>query len=73
VKKIRKSQIAQAYTPLQEEELDVFDKTMSPYITESNELMQGFLARLERMKMQNYYSVEILENLYNYTVDLKKS
>ena len=72
MKKIRKSQISQAYNSAPEEELDVFDKTMSPYITDSNEVMEGFLARLERMKMQNYRSVEILENLYNYTVDNKQ-
>ena len=65
--KLRKSQIKQAYDPYKPEELDVFDKTMSPYLTGSNELMQGFLKQLEMIKMNNYNSVKLLENLYNYT------
>lgn len=67
--RIRKSQIKQAFEPIEQEELDIFDKTMSPYLTGSNELMRGFLKKLEMMKMQNYYSVKLLENLYNYTQD----
>lgn len=67
--KQRKSQIKQAYEPVKQEDLDVFDKTMSPYLTGSNELMRGFLKRLEMMKMNNYDSVKVLENLYNFTED----
>lgn len=66
---IRKSQIKQALTGPQEEELDIFKKTMSPYLMDSNELMKGFLKKLEKMKMNNYYSIKLLENLYNYTND----
>ncbi len=41
---------------------------MSPYLTgTSNEIMQGFLKRLEMIKMNNYNSVKLIENLYNYT------
>jgi hypothetical protein len=65
--KIRKSQIKQAATGRPEDELDIFDKTMSPYLMNNNEMMRGFLKRLEMMKMTNYYSVKLLENLYNYT------
>ena len=51
---IRKSQIKQAYEPEVQEELDIFKKTMSPYLTgTSNEIMQGFLKRLEMIKMNN--------------------
>lgn len=67
--KQRKSQIQQAYKPVEKEELDIFDKTMSPYLTSSNDLMQVFLKKLEKLKMNNYYSVKLLENLYNYTED----
>lgn len=66
---IKKSQIKQAYNPIKNEKLDVFNKTMSPYLLGSNEFMQGFLKRLEMIKMNNYYSVKLLENLYNYTED----
>ena len=69
---IRKSQIKQAYNQLKPEDLDIFDKTMSPYLTSSeNELMTSFLKKLERIKMNNYYSVKLLENLYNYTEESK--
>jgi hypothetical protein len=68
---IRRSQIKQAYKPIVQEELDIFDKTMSPYITNNlnNDLMVGFLKKLERIKMNNYYSIRTLENLYNYTTE----
>lgn len=66
--KIRKSQIQQAITGVEDKELDVFKKTMSPYLTGTeNEVMKGFLDRLETIKMNNYYSIKLLENLYNYT------
>ena len=67
--KLRKSQIKQAYEPIENEELDIFKKTMSPYLMGSNDLMKGFLKKLEMIKMNNYYSVKLLENLYNYTKD----
>jgi len=68
--RLRKSQIKQAYEPLVQEEMDIFNKTMSPYLTgTSNELMSNFLKKLEMIKMNNYYSVKLLENLYNYTED----
>jgi hypothetical protein len=68
--KQRKSQIRQAFEPIEQEELDIFDKTMSPYLTSStNELMVRFLKKLEMIKMNNYYSVKLLDNLYNYTKD----
>lgn len=66
--KQRKSQIRQAFEPLIIEELDIFDKTMSPYLTKNpDDLMIGFLKKLEKLKMNNYNSVHLLENLYNYT------
>ncbi len=64
---LKTSQIKQAYQELEPKELDIFDKTMSPYLLSSNEMMQGFLKRLEQLKMTNYYSIKLLENLYNYT------
>jgi len=68
---LRKSQIRQAFEPIEQKKLDVFEKTMSPYLTGTpNELMQGFLKRLEMLKMNNYYSIKLLENLYNYTEDI---
>jgi len=68
--RLSKSQIQQAYEPVKEEELDIFEKTMSPYLTGTpNEIMSGFLKKLEMIKMNNYYSVKLLENLYNYTED----
>ena len=69
--KIRKSQIAQAHSPVKPDKLDYFEKTMSPYLfgDSSNDLMRGFLKKLEMIRMNNYYSVKLLENLYNYTED----
>lgn len=68
--KLRKSQIKQAYENIEEDDLDIFNKTMSPYLTGTpNEIMQGFLKRLEKIKINNYYSIKLLENLYNYTND----
>ena len=67
--KIRKSQIRQAFEPIEQEELDIFNKTMSPYLTGSDGIMKDFLKKLEMIKMNNYYSVKLLENLYNYTKD----
>ena len=67
--RLRKSQIKQAYEPIIQQELDIFNKTMSPYLTDSNDLMKGFLKKLEMIKMNNYYSVKLLQNLYNYTED----
>ena len=59
---IKKSQIKQAYEPEVQEELDIFKKTMSPYLTgTSNEIMQGFLKRLEMIKMNNYNSVKFIQ------------
>ena len=51
--RLRKSQIKQAYEPVVQEELDIFNKTMSPYLTgTSNEIMRGFLKKLEMIKMK---------------------
>jgi len=63
----RKSHIQQAINKPKEETLKVFEKTMSPYVRFDNEIMEGFLARLERYYMNCYNSVEIVEDLYNYT------
>lgn len=63
----RKSQIKQAINGVPEEELDVFEKTMSPYVRYGNDMMTGFLDRLERYYMHSYNSIKTLENLYNYT------
>lgn len=63
----RKSQIKQAIHGIQKEELDVFEKTMSPYVRYGNEMMTGFLDRLERYYMHSYRSISKIENLYNYT------
>ena len=66
--KQRKSQIKQAFEPIKQEELDVFNKTMSPYLTGTeNEIMRNFLKKLERIKMNNYNAIKLLDNLYNYT------
>lgn len=46
---------------------NVFDYTLSSFITDSTPLMKGYLDRLNKYRMNNYYSVKILENLYNYT------
>ena len=64
---MRKSQIQQAIKGVQKSELEVFDSTMSPYIKNSNLITEGFLLRLERMFLNSYNSVDILDNIYNYT------
>lgn len=63
----RKSQIKQAIHGAPKEELDVFEKTMSPYVRYGNEMMTGFLDRLERYYMHCYNSIKSVENIYNYT------
>jgi hypothetical protein len=63
----RKSQIRQAINGVPQEDLDVFEKTMSPYVRYGNEMMTGFLDRLERYYMNCYNSVKTIENVYNYT------
>tara|TARA_R110000803_G_scaffold56970_2_gene114749 strand:- start:240 stop:452 length:213 start_codon:yes stop_codon:yes gene_type:complete len=67
----RKSQINQAINGVQTEELDVFEKTMSPYVRYGNPMMTGFLDRLERYYMHCYNSIEKVENIYNYTKENK--
>ena len=67
----RKSQIKQAINGVPKEELDVFEKSMSPYVRYGNSMMTGFLDRLERYYMHCYDSVKTLENLYNYTKENK--
>lgn len=64
--KLRKSQIEQAYKE-SEKEINIFNKTLSIYVTESNPTMIGFLTELNKYRMNNYYSVKLLENLYNFT------
>lgn len=64
---LRKSHITQAIKRPEKESTQVFQKTMSPYVRFDNEIMEGFLARLERYYMNCYNSVSIVEDLYNYT------
>ena len=49
------------------EKLNIFERTMSPYLLNNSELMHGFLLRLEKLKMDNYYCTKLLDNVYNYT------
>jgi hypothetical protein len=68
--KLKNSQILQATENL-EKTNNVFDRTLSNYINESNPTMKGFLYRLNSYRMNNYYSIKLLENLYNFTEKIK--
>ena len=64
---LKRSQIQQAIKLPEKEQINVFEKTMSRYVRFDNEVMEGFLSRLERYYMNCYKSVTIVEDLYNYT------
>lgn len=64
--KLKSSQITQSIKEHNKQK-NVFNYTLSSYITDSNPLLMGYLERLNKFRMNNYYSVKILENLYNYT------
>ena len=68
--KIRKSQIQQAFNGNEQEDREIFKKTMSPYLTSSNEIMEGLLSRLEDVKMTNYYSIKLLEKLIQININV---
>lgn len=61
-----KSQIEQIYKE-KDKTKNVLSTSMSPYIYESSPFMKEFLDRLNQYRMNNYYSVKLVENLYNFT------